>query len=108
MFQYRCLDPFARFGREPVGAAGRFRNDLVDDTEFKERLRGNLERLGGLGRKRAVAPEDARAAFRRNDRVNGILQHQHRIADADAERAAAPAFAGDDRDDRNGRAAPFR
>ena len=47
-----------------------------------------------------VAPEDRGAALRGDDRVDRVGEHQVDVADADAEGAAAAAFAGDDRDDR--------
>ena len=62
--------------------------------------RGQFQGLGGLRGLLAVAPEDRGAAFRGNDRVDGVGQHQVHVADADAEGAAAAAFAGDHRDDR--------
>jgi hypothetical protein len=47
-------------------------------------------------------PENRRASFRRDDRVVGILEHQHAVSDADTEGATRPSFANDHRD--NGRA----
>src|SRR5690606_2993539 len=41
------------------------------------------------------------AHFRGNDRVPRVLHHEHPVAHADGQRAAAAAFAGDDADDGN-------
>ena len=47
-----------------------------------------------------MLPEDRGAAFGADHGVVGVLQHEHAVGDADAERAAAAAFADDDGDDR--------
>ena len=49
-----------------------------------------------------VLPEDRRAALGRDHRVDGVLQHEHAVGDADGERAAGAALADDDGDDRHG------
>ena len=41
-------------------------------------------------------PEDARAAFRADDRVDGVLQREHHVRGGDPERPARAALAGDD------------
>ena len=65
-------------------------------------LLSELNRLGGkhgvgrldlLGR---IAPQDGGAALGGNHAVDGVLLHQHDIADRDAERPAAATLAGDD------------
>ena len=48
-----------------------------------------------------VAPQDGRAAFGRNDAVDGELLHQHAVADGDAERSPAASLAAHQDDDRH-------
>ena len=62
---------------------------------------GHLERGGGLRRLGVVAPEDRRAALRGDHRVVGVLEDEHAVGHADAERAAAAALAQDHGDDRH-------
>jgi hypothetical protein len=62
---------------------------------------GHLQGLSGLDLALGVAPQNCRAAFRRDDAVDAELLHQDAIADGDAERAAAAALAADDHDDRH-------
>ena len=78
---------------------GRLGDDFVDELELEQVGRGHFQRGGGLGRLGLVAPENGRAALGRDDRVVGVLEDEHAVGDADAERAAAAAFAqhhGDD------------
>ena len=56
--------------------------------------------LGSIFRLISTLPQDRRAAFRRDYRVNSVLQHQQAIANADRQRAAGAALADDDADDR--------
>ena len=76
-----------------VRAAGRLRHDRVDDAEVVAEARRRLERGGGLLALVDVAPQDRGAALGRDHRVDGVLQHQHAIGDADRERAAGAALA---------------
>ena len=48
----------------PVGAAERFGNGLVHDTEFEQVFRGQLERGSGLRGVGAVLPQDGGATLR--------------------------------------------
>ena len=82
-------------------AAERLGHDLVDDPERQQVRRRDLQRLGGLHLPLGVAPQDRRAAFGRDHAVDGELVHQDAVADGDAERAAAAAFAVHDHDDRH-------
>ena len=77
----------------PIGS----RHDLVDDASRQQIGRRQLQRVGRLDLPLRVAPQNRRAAFRRDDAVDRVLLHQDAIADRDAERAAAAALAGDDR-----------
>ncbi len=79
----------------------RFRDDLVDDTEPRQIGRGDAHRLGGFGRAPRVFPEDGRAGFRRSHGVDGVLEHQNAIGDADGQRATRSALADDDGDRRH-------
>jgi len=82
-----------------VGAADRLRHDLVDDAPNEQVRRGDLQRLGRAHLLGGVAPEDRGAALGRDHAVDGMLLHQHPIADRDAQRAAAPALPRNDDDD---------
>ena len=82
-------------------AAERLGHDAVDDAALEQIVRGDLQRFGRFDLAARVAPEDRRAAFRRDHAVDRELLHQHLVADREAERAAAAAFAGDDDDDRD-------
>ena len=84
-----------------MGAAHRLGDDLVDHLELLEVGRRHLHRLGrvlGLG---VVAPQDRGAAFRRDHRVDGILQHVDAVGRGDGERAARAALADDHADQRH-------
>ena len=54
---------------------------FVDDAEFEQVFRGELERGGRLSGVGPVLPQDRRATFGRDDRVVGILQNQHAVAE---------------------------
>jgi hypothetical protein len=82
-----------------VRAACGFGNDFVDEVEREQVGGGHFEGGGGFGRVGLVLPEDGGAAFGRDDGVVGVFQNEHAIGDADAEGAAAAAFAEDDGDD---------
>ena len=71
-----------------VGTVARLRDDLVDDAQGLLLGGGEAHRhgrlLGGLG----GAPQDARAALGRDDRVDGVLERQHHVPDRDGQRPA--------------------
>ncbi len=85
-----------------MGAARDLGDHLVDDPQLDQILGGHLHGLSGLAILRRVAPEDRRAAFRADHRVDRELQHVDAVADAERQRPAAAAFAGDGHDDRHG------
>src|SRR5262249_33234953 len=58
----------------------------------------------GLGRFVRLPPEDAGAALGADDRVVGVLEHAHAVADADAQRPAGAPLA--DHDAHDGRLQP--
>ena len=70
-------------------AAQRFGDDPVDNPERLQVLRGDLHRFGGIGGLVRRAPQDRRAAFRRNDRINRMFEHQDAVGRGDRDRAAA-------------------
>ncbi len=80
-------------------AAQRFADDLVDQTQGLQAVCGNAQRLCRIRRLVRTLPQDGGAAFRRNDRVSRILQHQHGIAHGNSQCAAGTAFADDGADD---------
>ncbi len=74
---------------------------VVDDLELLEVARRHLHRLGrvlGIG---VVAPQDGGAAFRRDHRVDRVLQHVDAVGRGDGERPARAAFADHDADQRH-------
>src|SRR6516164_8053855 len=62
-----------------VGAAQRLDHDLVDDAQLQQILRRQLQRLGRVLGHLGAAPQDGRAALRRDHRIDGMLQHQDAI-----------------------------
>src|SRR5437899_4983273 len=91
-------------GRIFLGAAGGLRDDAVDQLELEEVLGGESEGGGGLLAFAGVPVDDGGAAFRGDDAVNGVLQHQNGVADAEGQGAAAAAFAYTDDDHGDGEA----
>ena len=81
-----------------MGAAGGLGNDAVDHTKAEQVGRGDLHiggRILGPGR---VTPQNGGAAFGRNDRIDGVFEHQHAAGRGNGNRAARAAFADDDGD----------
>nr|GEU28296.1 hypothetical protein [Tanacetum cinerariifolium] len=81
--------------RIAVGAAQRFVDDLVDQADGFEAVRRQAQRFGSVGRAFRGFPQDRRATFGRDHRIGRVLQHQHRVAHGNGERAAGAAFADD-------------
>src|SRR5204862_390401 len=90
----RCPFPIA------VRAADGLGDDAVDHTQAQQLRRRRAHRLRRLRRFAGVAPENRGAALGGDHRVDGVLQHQHAVAHADGERAAAAALSRHDGDDR--------
>jgi hypothetical protein len=84
-----------------LGAPRRLDDYLVDDSEAGQVASGQPESASRRTRARAVAPEDRRAAFRRDHRIDGLVQHQEDVADADGECAPAATLSRDHRHDRS-------
>ena len=82
-------------------AADRLVDDLVDQAQRLQAVRGDAELLGGVGGALGGLPQDRRAAFGRDHRIGRVLQHQQLVADADRQRAARAALADDGGDDRH-------
>ena len=76
-------------------------HDPVDHAELEAVGCIRLERRGGLARLAGVAPEDRRAALRRDDRVDGVLLHQHAVGERDRDGAPGSALADDAGDGRH-------
>src|SRR5579863_10070838 len=87
-----------------LGAAYGFGDNAVDEAEFEEIRGGEAEGGGGAGRLAGVAVDDGGAAFGGDNAVISVLQHIDAIGDAEAERAAAAAFADHSGQDRNAEA----
>ena len=76
------------------------RDDFVDRAEFFKLRGGDFERRSRFGGLRPVAPDDTCATLRRNDGIDGILEHENLVADRYRQSAAAAAFTGHNHDDR--------
>ena len=84
-----------------VRSAQRLGDDAVDDPE-RLKVRGrNLHRLRGFRGLVRGPPEDRCAAFGRDDRVNGMFEHENAVGGGDGDRAAGPALPDDNRDQRD-------
>ena len=88
-----------------MGAALRLGNDAVDDAQLQQVRRRQLHQLTGFLMSGGVLPQNGGEAFRREDGVHRVLQHQHPVGNAQRQRAAAVALAGDEGDDGDGEAA---
>jgi hypothetical protein len=97
----RLLHSVAHRRRVPVRPARRLGNDLVDHAQAQQVVGGHLERLRRLRGLALIVPEDRRAAFGRDDRIDGVLQHQQTVRHADRQGPTAAAFPDDDGDDRH-------
>ena len=60
----------------------------------------NLSASAALGRVLGPFPEDRGAAFGADDRIIGVFEHRHPVAQADPQGASGPAFADHQADDR--------
>src|SRR5581483_9227431 len=76
-----------------VGAARGLGDDRVDHAELEAVLGVGLEGRGGLLRLGGVAPEDHRAALRRDHGVDRVLLHQDPVGERDRDRPAGAALA---------------
>ena len=92
-------DGFDGFDRRAMGAAFRLRHDGVDQLELQQVLGGDLQRRGGLLRLVGAAPQDRGAAFRRDHRIDRMLQHIDAVGGGDGDGAARHAFADDGGDE---------
>ena len=84
-----------------LGTPRRLCDYLVDDAEAGQIVSGEPQGAGRRTRARAVAPEDGCAAFRRDHRIDGLVQHQDHVADPDGECAPASALPRNHRHDRS-------
>jgi len=83
-----------------MGAADGLGNNAVDHFQLKQILRRDLHRRGGIGGLFRFVPENRRAAFRRDHRIDRVLQHEDLVGGSDGDRAARSAFADDGGDER--------
>ncbi len=82
-------------------AAQRLGDDGVDQLQPLQVVRRQPQRLGRRRRLRGVLPQDRGTAFRRDHRIDRVLQHQDRIAAGQRDGAAGAAFADDGGDHRH-------
>ena len=83
-----------------MGGAKRFRNNFIDHTESQQVLRCQFQRICRIGRMTAVTPQNRRTAFRRDDRIHGMFEHQDAVRRGDRNGHARTAFADHKADDR--------
>src|SRR6185312_10936165 len=84
-------------------AAGRLGHDLVDHAELQQSLGRDVEGGGCLLshlRALAVLPQDDRAPFDRDHRIDGVLEHENAVAHSQSQRTTGAALADDRGDDR--------
>jgi hypothetical protein len=81
-----------------VRAASRLGDHLIDDAQPEQIGCGQAEHIGRIGGTVAIFPEDRRTPLRCDDGVAAEFEHQNAVGEAESERAARPAFAGDRRD----------
>ena len=82
-------------------AAERLVDDPVDNAQRLEVGRGDPHRFRRIGRLVGGPPQDRRAAFGRDHRIDRMLEHQHAVGRGDRDRAARSALADDHRDQRH-------
>ena len=63
----------------PMGAAERFRNHFIGDMEVDQVFRRHLQGGSGVGNFSGIVPQDGGTAFRRNHRIDTMLQHEDAI-----------------------------
>src|ERR1700754_2074289 len=87
--------------RIAMRTAQRLTHDLVDQAVLEQARRRETHDVGGILGLVGALPEDGSAAFRRDDRVGRVLQHERAVAHADSQRAAGTTFTGNGADDRH-------
>jgi len=97
----RNVEQFRGAGMVGLGPADWFGDDVVNAAELLQVLGSDAHGLGGKFSLGSVTPHDGGTAFGRNHGVDGVLQHQHAVADGDGQGAARATLAGNDRDDRH-------
>ena len=82
-----------------VGATEWLGDDPINDAELGEVLGAKFQCRSGFWSMFAMFPKNGGAAFRTDDRIVGVLHHEHAVSNADAECATAAAFTDDHSDD---------
>ena len=82
-----------------VRTADGFVHDFVDQAERLETVCGDAEGIGSGFGFFARFPQNGGTAFRADDRVNRVLQHQHLVGHRNRQRTTRSAFANDGGDD---------
>jgi len=81
------------------------RNDAVGHLQLQQVGGGELHHAAGLVAAGGVLPQDGGKALRGEDGVHRVLQHEHAVAHAQGQGAAAASFPGDHGDYRHGETA---
>ena len=102
MFPQCGVDAVEQDGMTPLCSADGLRNDLFHNAVPVEVLCGQLHKLTGFAAAGGIFPEDAGKAFRAEDGVDRIFQHEDVVGHSQSQCAAGRAFAGDDGEDGNG------
>ena len=84
-----------------MGAAQRFADDPVADTQLAQVLGGQAQGLGGLAHLVGVLPQDAGTAFGRDHRVDGVFEHGDPVGGGQRHGPARSALANYDADQRH-------
>ena len=95
------LQAACHLGRVSMRATDGLSDQLVDQAQAQQAFGGDAHLLGGVLGLVAGLPQDRGAAFRRDDRVGAVLEHQRAVADADRQRATGSAFTDHSADHRH-------
>jgi hypothetical protein len=89
----RTLQRSNRGIRITMGAAERLLDNSVDHSQRLEIGRSDLHRFSGFSRLVRRSPKDRGATLGRDDRIDGVLEHQHAIGSSNRDRTAGTTFA---------------
>src|SRR4051812_9670725 len=82
-------------------AAGRFRNDAIDQLELQQVSGGQAQSCGREWRLSGITPDDRGATLRRDHAIVRVLEHVNPIRHSQRQSTATASFSDDHRDDRS-------
>ena len=100
-FQQCPLEGFRHLFQIAVRAAHRFLDDTVNQPDFLQALRCQAQSLRSLIGTLSRLPQDRCAAFRRNHRIDGVLEHLDNICNRNRQCTARTAFPNHRRNERH-------